>query len=259
MRRFSKNEIDYLIKNYSDTSKEDILIELKRSWGSIQKKAHQLKLKRCVYESKNNNKFQKLLFDTPETCYWLGMLLSDGHFNKNKYITINLSNKDIDHINKLRDYLGLPHSTKTLVTISDKITYNKLLERFKITSNKTKSPCDISYFFDKSDLFFSFAVGFIDGDGSINKKGNIRIKCHYSWINNINHMLGILTDYKHKSPKINSENLAYGDITSIEHSKKILKRAIDLKLPILNRKWDNIPQNKLTNVIKSSNQNQFYQ
>ena len=35
---FTEKEIDYLINNYSEGSKKDILFNIKRPWNSIQKK-----------------------------------------------------------------------------------------------------------------------------------------------------------------------------------------------------------------------------
>jgi hypothetical protein len=249
--RYTEEEILFLKENYPKLSKKEILKKINRTWVSIQKKMFLLNIKRLVYESKNNNKFKKLLDNNVESFYWLGFLIADGHFNKNKFITINLSKKDINHINKFRKFLGINESEKTLISISDQITFEELRCRFNIHSNKTYFPCDLSYVEKYNEFFFSFIIGFIDGDGSINKKGNIRIKCHNSWQNNIEKMIKFLTNNNYKKPKINKEGLVVGHISSIEIVKRIKHKIDELKLPVLKRKWDLIPMNKLSKNEKS--------
>lgn len=243
---FKEYEILYLKENYPIERKEKIINKLNRSWGVIQKKAFQLGIKRKIHESKNNGKFSILLNDTPITYYWLGFLIADGHFNKNGYITLNISKYDLKHTNKFRHYLGLEKRNDTLVSLSDKITFNKLSEMFKITSNKTSEPCDLSYLFDKPDLFFSFIVGFIDGDGTINKEGYIRIKCHHNWLDNIDKMLYFISNGIYNKPKLNKENFCVGHLSSIQVTKNIFKKIKKLNLPILERKWNRIPMCKLS-------------
>lgn len=249
--RYTKEEILFLKENYPKLSKKEILKKINRTWFGIQKKMFLLNIKRLVYESNNNNKFKKLLDNDVKSFYWIGFLIADGHFNKNKFITLNLSKKDINHINEFRKFLGINESEKTLVSISDQITFEELRCRFKISSNKTYFPCDLSYFEKYDEFFFSFIIGFIDGDGSINNKGSIRIKCHNSWYDNIEKMIKFLTNNNYKKPKINKEGLVVGHISSIEIVKKIKLKIDELKLPILKRKWDLIPMNKLSKNERS--------
>ena len=50
---------------------------------------------RKIIQKKNHpNKIEKLLDETPESYYWVGYLLADGHFNKNYRLNFTQSGKD---------------------------------------------------------------------------------------------------------------------------------------------------------------------
>jgi len=239
IKHYSEEEILYLKENYATAAKQDILYKLKRSWISIQKKAFLLGLKRINYESKNNHKYSKLLLETPETYYWLGLLMSDGHFNKNHFITLSIN--DIEHTNKLRSYLGMEKTDKKLISISDMPTFKKLTEKFKINNNKTYEPCDLSCITNE-DLLFSLIIGFIDGDGTISNK-YLGIVSHKNWYNNLylfNQVLKNTTNIYYSNKLINIR------VSRIKLLKEIKQRAISLKLPFLERKWNKINLEQIT-------------
>lgn len=117
--------------------------------------------------------------------------------------------------------------------------------KFNITNNKTYQPCDLSDINDV-DLFLSFLIGFIDGDGCIKKqyKRNdslITIKLHSSWLHNlyfIKNKLCNIFNITMSDPKINSYGYARLNICNSIILKNIKKFAIINNLPILTRKWD---------------------
>jgi hypothetical protein len=134
MKPYKEEEIEYLLTNYSKISKNEIIEKLQRSWGSIQKKCHKMGLKREFNEFKNDFSLKFLNFDNI-SCYWLGFLLADGHISKQKYIQLNLSIKDKNHIYELEKYIGhkikiYENLTQIRATIHDKPTINEITNIF---------------------------------------------------------------------------------------------------------------------------------
>ena len=240
MKKFyTIQEIDYLMLNYQENSKENILLNISRSWSSIQKKVHSLGIKRIIYESKNNNKYIKLSLDIPETYYWIGLLMADGHFQKRGVITLSIHINDLEHTNRFRDYIGIKKSSKQLISISDKLTFNKLSDKFKINNQKTYDPCDLSKITDE-DLLFSLIVGFIDGDGNISKNG-IKIVSHKNWYNNFEIFNKVLMGNIYMTKK----NLIILNIGKSKLLFDIKERANRLNLPLMERKWSKIDLSKI--------------
>ena len=81
-RRWTKKEDEILRRIYSNSEIDEICSLLpNRTWISIKLKAISFGLKL----GRGNNKKSDLrvfLDDTPETYYWLGFLMADGHFEK---------------------------------------------------------------------------------------------------------------------------------------------------------------------------------
>jgi DNA-binding transcriptional regulator WhiA len=90
----------------------------------------------------------KLLLNTCESFYWIGYILADGRFGKYNRLTVSCVN--IEHIEKLKKYIGLgslkytPYkdgvSTKNdgiyTYRIHDAKNGKKIVEKFKINSPK---------------------------------------------------------------------------------------------------------------------------
>lgn len=244
---WDNESINYLLKNYETLDKNVIINYLGRSWSSIQNKAFMLNLKRDT----SNYNVSNLINETNESYYWLGFIMADGHFSLNNQIQINLSIKDLNHLNRFAEFIEYGNELKKP---SIKICRNKINEwlkdKFNINNNKTYYPCDISKL--DGDKLFSFIVGFIDGDGSINKKGYLVIKCHKSWLDNLNLMISYITNGDYNKGKINNEGLALIAITKIEQMKMIKLKCLNLKLPILMRKWGRVSATKYSKQERSN-------
>ena len=66
----------------------------------------------------------------------------------------------------------------------------KLCDKFNIKNNKTYEPMELNNYSFNKELLFSLIIGFIDGDGCINKvykkqDCNLRIHLHSSWLDNL--------------------------------------------------------------------------
>ena len=119
---------------------------------------------------------------------------------------------------------------------------------FDVKHNKTYEPCNISHL--TGDKLFSLIIGFIDGDGSISEKGALQIKCHKSWLENMNFMIRHLSGDNKYCGIVNKEGLALVILTKIEIMKKTRKRAEMLNLPFLKRKWTRVRFEKLSKLEK---------
>ncbi len=205
--------------------------------------------------SKNKKcEMSNLLNDSLEKYYWLGFLIADGHFSKTNRLVVGLSAKDENHLVKLQHFLKIEKITKTskkyskvLIQGMDSEIISTIKNQFKIKSNKTKNPCDISSI--KGDNLLAFSIGLIDGDGSIckfskRKDAFIRVKLYHTWLDNLNYLFPNRT-------KINPMGYAEAFITGWPHVKSFKQFAIRHSLPILERKWDRIDLNYLNKNERS--------
>lgn len=245
-----EKNINYLLNNYSVKSKDEIIKELNLSWSYIQKLACLNGIKKGRNESANDWKFKKLIdYSDNISMYWLGFMIADGHIYNKSNIQINLSIKDKPHLLKIQEHIGdisiNLNNSQIRATISDRKTASELSNDFKWLSNKTKNPIEIPNFISK-DALFSLIIGFIDGDGTINKKGHIFIKCDKSWKSNLEYFYYILTG-EEKDFDTTSDGLSIVYIVKLKSLFQIKKKAEDLNLPLMFRKWNRIK----SRIIKS--------
>lgn len=208
--------------------------------------------------------------------YWLGFLLADGHFRYNKAIiptielSVELSNKDLEHLKKLLIFLGRDENSYTTrirqtkvcsfiqthvsFRISDNNELVKLVKYFDIHTNKTITPPDITIYSQLTKIQKQcLLIGYIDGDGHIrNKRGSCdgKLECHASWLNIYNLFNSILQtqydvkEYFRKDKPGKSSVILY---LSSKDIFSLFEVAIREQLPILERKWSCI--NKALNYI----------
>lgn len=216
------------------------------------------------------SKIEKLLDETNESYYWIGFLLADGHFGENGRISLTLSAKDLDHLQKYAKFINC-NNVKTndiKCSISTlKRDYGKMLmNKFNINTNKTYNPPNKSFFINLDrQKIMSIICGFIDGDGHIYKLHKrkdfaITIKTHGSWIDILNYFSLVLIGKE--SAYINKKGYALLNISDTEKIKNIKREIENLSLPYMNRKWDNIDllytsrykiaQNRVQNILQLS-------
>lgn len=115
---------------------------------------------------------------TEEQAYWLGFLFADGNISaKDFYIRVNLAGKDLQHLNKLKNFLNYERDVLTYKTpqgyymsrlsVSNKHLWNRLNEVGCVPnkSNVLKFPNEL--FVGKEDLVRHFIRGYWDGDGCL--------------------------------------------------------------------------------------------
>jgi hypothetical protein len=262
---WNENEDSYLTMHYAEEDKEKIMENIpNRSWDAIKLRAAKLGVKRS-YKFRRDSKLAVLLDNSLESFYWIGFLLADAHFSSKKRIILKLSDKDEEHIARFADYISSKYSVSSrklgdkeyptvTITAQDIDVVPKLCNIFDISSNKTENPPNMGIYCFLPEQLFSLTIGFIDGDGSITKLHNrpdvnLRVKCHNTWIANLlimEHTLYTITNNPVKEPpltNINNQGYAQFCISNNKIIKAIKSKAIEYKLPIMNRKWDKITIN----------------
>ena len=246
---WKEEEIKILKKSYYDGNLNIICPQ--RSIAAVSKKARILKLKR---KSQRKSNLNVLLEENVISYYWMGFLLADGHFG-NRYLGIGIHHKDISHLIKFSKFIQYKGNIKTrnnsnivYLHLRHKSALNQIKNIFKISSRKTYEPCSIDWIKD-DHLLFSLSVGMIDGDGCIcneHNKCRIIIGLHQNWSENLEFIQNFL--YKIFNVSLESSismrnNGAIMVISKRELITKIKKKAEELYLPFLKRKWKRIKWN----------------
>jgi hypothetical protein len=259
-KEWTKEEKKILKKYYKKKDKKELMELLpNRSWAAINQYSQKLNIKRS-YDTVRTTNVKKLIEETPEAYYWMGFLMADGHFTE-KRIIVGLSIKDVDHIKKFAKFISADYSEgnkkccgkyygSCSVSAANSDIVPLLREKFKIHSNKTHNPCDITWI-KNNGLLLSLIIGFIDGDGSISRQTNrtdtfLRIKCHSSWLFNLQFISDIICKDCNLKPNIAAINRQGYAAVAFSNSiilKFLKKKGKDLKLPVLKRKWDRVNEN----------------
>lgn len=213
----------------------------------------------CAAKSRAKRKcdLSPLLEETPEAYYWVGFLLADGHF-ENGRVNFHLALKDSDQVKKFANFikwsgnfydrveLGIGFAAKHTEVVEE------LCKKFDIKQNKTYNPPKTILNHDK-ELLKYLLIGFIDGDGNIEKQYKrkdcfIRIKIHASWENILKEFCEII-EYSSTHVKINKQGYA---TLCISNSATVIKlKKESTKIPVLKRKWNKIDENFVSRYTSS--------
>lgn len=166
LRKFTDDEIKYICDNYYNTNVNEIANTLNKSVFSIRNKVRELSLTatdRRRYWVNDN------FFDEQNECsmYWLGFIAADGCVKPyDNAITIQLSIKDTEHLQKLHKIIGgsfKEYGNRACLNIVSKKLIYKLSE-YGIGQAKSLT----IQFPDKiKNLINHFIRGYFDGDGSV--------------------------------------------------------------------------------------------
>jgi hypothetical protein len=224
---------------------------------------------------KGNQKVEKLLEDSPLSYYWIGFLMADGHLQENGRLKLCLAIKDKIHLEKFADFISCPihiYSSKVKckrnsncqVSVMDKKWAKLFSKKFDFNHNKTINPPKNLKFIN-SDLFLSFFIGFVDGDGCINKQWGrqdsiLRVKVHSSWQSTLQGWVNMLYSFVDIETKhwvvpqviINNQGYAQFAIANSDVLRFLKEAAVGLQLPILERKWNRIDLKYTSKYIQSN-------
>lgn len=207
-------------------------------------------------------KLEKLLLDTPESYYWMGFAMADGSFVGNR-LQFGLSIKDENLLGRFSHYIKCDNTIyksggKCEFSVMDSYSVPLLREKFDIQKKKTYNPPKTITWME-DDLLYSFIVGFIDGDGSITKqyKRNdaiLRIKVHGNWLNILNDISKFISekaDVNTVKAKIDRDGYATINLGNHVLLKSLKSKTLELKLPVLSRKWSIIDLNHINKMERS--------
>lgn len=254
---WKESELEIIRQNYGKTLIENWMHLLpRRTYNAIRLRARKIKarsklrgggmVRRCLVI---DNFFS---VPNPTNCYWAGFIAADGSIGsgyRRRQLAIALKITDREHLEAFRDAIapgkricdyrnGGYMSCKFVV--NSELIVRDLFQNFRIGPRKSKtleSPP-----LDEPSLIESFVAGYIDGDGSITKDGQmirmVGTEMLLSWIKkymDTHYSTGrqIISglQYNRRCPEIYEysfgKSRAYG----------ILETIAEYKLPVLARKW----------------------
>jgi len=186
--------------------------------------------------------------------------MADGCIRARHRLEIVSSKRDKSHLQELADYICLTKPLREnrdgnfLLTARNVEVIPRLRCQFDLHVNKTYHPPS-KLPPGNDNLFVSYVIGFIDGDGNIQMRGGgrtdcfIRIKLHSSWLRYLamlhDRVCGLL-DLSAPVPKING--CGYAELCW--HNMKIVRylatQSQRLDLPSLRRKWSKIDTTRIS-------------
>lgn len=147
--------------------------------------------KQCINNTSAIPKYSldNLLNDSLEAYYWLGFILTDGSFYKNRF-EFALKADDLKQVQNLASFLDIDcsiikyrkSSNSYRLSFNNEESVSNIMKTYGIHYGKTYEPCEFSTFSNMSkDKLTALFIGIIDGDGSINTTGHyITITAHNS-------------------------------------------------------------------------------
>lgn len=180
-----KSLIDSIIEEYLNTPEnERSLTKLSSKYG-VKRQTIAKYLKEnghCVINYQNLCKIDPHVFDiidTEEKAYWLGFIFADGSISKNEYkFELNLSAKDLDHMNKFKIFIKSKAKTRIDTTkgenypicrfsVRNKHLWESLNEKGCVPNKTLILQFPNKNIFANKDLVYDFIRGYFDGDGSL--------------------------------------------------------------------------------------------
>lgn len=243
-KRWTDEEIEWLIENYPTADYKEMKDKFKTKTYTIKRKVKQLGLVR------QKPKVNWLMYDNPESLYWTGFIMADGHISENNRLQICISNKDMEWFSRFSDLTEKPINTwrgNCISTIVNHEVFPKFKVKYDIHHKKTYNPPSLNIFEKMSDLnFISYLVGFVDGDGHIKKVHkrkdcSLHIKLHESWLEHLiffkKRLENIFKRPCNNTPKINNSGYAHICFSDRVILRKLKGYTEDLNLPVMKRKW----------------------
>ena len=230
-----QNLINLAIKEYLETPEEDrSLTKVGEKYGvrrqTISKYLKDMGIEVVNYQ--NRARLDETVFDsmdTEEQFYWLGFLYADGNISKTgNRLELTLALKDIDHLEKFRNFLKLTTEIKTVLRNGHYACrlYVRNKHLWGTLNNLGCVPCkSLILEFPKKEIFknnkmfiLHFIRGYVDGDGCLSYYWNkqhtsintqVSIVSTENFLNSIKKLFGNKHGYIHNKSSKDWENKAY--------------------------------------------------
>ena len=230
-----QNLINLAIKEYLGTPEEErSLTKVGEKYGvrrqTISKYLKDMGIEVVNYQ--NRARLDETVFDsmdTEEQFYWLGFLYADGNISKTgNRLELTLALKDIDHLEKFRNFLKLTTEIKTVLRNGHYACrlYVRNKHLWGTLNNLGCVPCkSLILEFPKKEIFknnkmfiLHFIRGYVDGDGCLSYYWNkqhtsintqVSIVSTESFLNSIKKLFGNKHGYIHNKSSKDWENKAY--------------------------------------------------
>lgn len=190
----------------------------------------------------DDSMFKKV--DTDFKAYFLGIVASDGHIRK-RDITIELNNRDIEILKKLRDGIcenltlkELNNNMISLTIVSTQMSKD-IINHLGIEYDKKDSKTSIPEF--SEDLKWSFIRGYFDGNGCITIRKTRVPLCSISTDSHI--MLESLKEFCGLPSSLSKNQIEWNGVAALDFLGKIymgspiyMKRKYDKFLSVIS--WD---------------------
>lgn len=252
---------------YGDTKKLKEKLGL-YSMNSLKDAARRFGIKRL--KDPKRYKLEKLAdFNNLISLYWLGFIVADGNICEKGILRISSSIKDMDHLNKFRDFLGIQDRKLRLFRLKTPFSNNldgheycslsctdtfygkEIVSKLDIAKrSKTYYPPNLD-FLDSPSKLLAFFIGFFDGDGCLDFDYNgtvssLKIEIHSNWKETLQSIADGLTRNGIDS-KITLSSRGYAQLRINKNKSKIkIKQfASANNLPFLPRKLGMIDENKI--------------
>lgn len=248
---WSYEKINFLKENYKKYSIRELTKLLGyKSRTSVKLKKNQLGLDKLTNRIGD---LSPLLSETYQAYYWIGFIFADGHLSKEGRLSVT-SSYDKKHLKEFANFIGCkvdktkkPKSKNNFkgsslyfyrVCLQHFDVSKKISKKFNMSNTKTYNPPKLKWI-DEDWKFFCFLIGFIDGDGSIGKRGYIRIENHLSW-----NKVHLFIKNKLKSFEIESSvKIVDKDNSSIicisaKAYHFLYEKIVSYNLTVLKRKWN---------------------
>lgn len=263
-RKLPQDQLDLIKTEYPKGNLDELSKKLNKSKHAIGELARKNGIKREIDITRNGS-LEPLFDKTLESFYWLGIIAADGYVSNRGHFMLSQSEKDKETIEKLAKYLKtsiytMPqkcsgYDTTSIhyrVNVSDKILGKKLREMFGLSDSCQKTRTGISLdFIESQDQATAFLIGFIDGDGSLNKKdGRYKIECHKSWYSTFEKLIVKLgktfNNFSLVVRYVKSKNDSYVNFSIGATGSNLLRDFVTKnKLPASSRKFSNFIKNNI--------------
>lgn len=246
-------------------TKEDLTASFPgRTYNSLMLRAGKLGVKSGSVRKRKNGSLELLIEKNLESFYLWGFIMADGHVSDCGSVFLNQLNSERKYIERLYSLLGgkpegikLRRSTSNyngeeLLMCQGRIGHKQVIDQLRpligLSSNKTYTPPIIEYFF-LPDIFFSFFIGMLDGDGSIwiSNKGvsspTFQMTLHLNWLDVLNKMSAKLFEYYGVSTNVKTTKNGYALIECADQSSMRKMYELSKSIPIkMERKWSKLAE-----------------